>query len=1240
MYVNRMPETIGISYDSSKDPFYSGGFQTATVLAEMFQALGRAVFLLDTNVDSTLPQGAPNLDLFFMKLYDARVDTLIDIDGYINPSMRKKVAKKTIVFMRTFLQFSEMDKSVYPEAPYRRRDMSDVSEIWCWDILNPVETIDSIQTLFPCPIRRAPFIWSPTSVNLYTPSAGPTSQAIKDLEVHIAEKNDNNTSSSIIPLVAIKEFMRRGIAATYKCHNMERIIDNRFLKENVLDNIEIDKLPVKFVPQEPFYNWAGQGRHLLFSHSRFIPLRIGLLNALWLGIPVLHNSPVLRDLNPALAELYYPSNSISGAADTLERFLEAADKWVWNKECILTKWGVQERLDEWNRFSSTLSNPAAYPVVRALSNDAKVPPQPIKQIVIAFLDIWPGFNFNSNFIMNALRHEAPGLDIKGIEYYKGCEANLLIFGPYSHAWKLVPNNIPKVYFSAENWTVPIDDDIALFLTSSRIEDDKHIRIPTWTTFIDWFSGATELPTNTTDNPILLPLHFAITPHPVPFNKRDEFCAFVVSNPICNFRNETFKALNDYKRVNSGGELYNNIGGRLELKYPGGGCGDISKHHFFSKHKFTISFENSQARGYLTEKLLHAKMAGCVPLYWGDDEAEQDFVPGSFVNLSKFNLSQNVVDIVKQLEGCEDLCSKIAATPILNEEKKLLALTQISKMAKKLLELCAVKSDNGEEDKMPSKIDKIFVINLDTRQDRLTGLMTAEPYLKNIVTRIPAVNGKTLKMNRFIYNLFKHNHFQWKKSLIGCNLSHLTTWSQIVNTPGEYFLVLEDDVRFTPGWLKAWEKCAQEIPSDADILYLGGVLPPNKPALPTCTEQVNKFWAKIRPNTYFSPEPSPTFHFCAYSYILTKAGAKKIMDYMASSHTKFYADNDHMLSSPSVGLKKYFTTPLLSFCFQEEDPAYLNSQFNELHRQDTFDSDIWNNTECFSEDELAPFRSETNKTLYYLGAGAAPQLYEYAWLRNMIIDFELKELPDDLNTVEKGAWYLVQRPYVSQWNSIFKGLSVRNKYFKVLHLSDEFSEAGRDDIQFYNNPKCTTVIRNYWRRDITNGAHIITIPLGYHHKGGNMRSFAERRLVWSFHGNSWYNRKEDLKSLEVFVPNTCHFVDEWNAPNMTTESKYLADLEKSKFCPIPRGNNAETFRLYEALETGTIPIYVRQNGDELFWEQLRTHLEMVELESWAAAVSFMQRLLDNVDEAEQYRIKLHRGWMKWKGEVKDMCAQLI
>jgi len=70
--------------------------------------------------------------------------------------------------MRTFLQFSELDSSIYPEDQFISRNLVNVSAIWCWDILNPPETLDSIQTIFPCPVRRVPFIWSSSIASHYS----------------------------------------------------------------------------------------------------------------------------------------------------------------------------------------------------------------------------------------------------------------------------------------------------------------------------------------------------------------------------------------------------------------------------------------------------------------------------------------------------------------------------------------------------------------------------------------------------------------------------------------------------------------------------------------------------------------------------------------------------------------------------------------------------------------------------------------------------------------------------------------------------------------------------------------------------------------------------------------------------------------------------------------------------------------------------------------------------------------
>jgi GR25 family glycosyltransferase involved in LPS biosynthesis len=755
---------------------------------------------------------------------------------------------------------------------------------------------------------------------------------------------------------------------------------------------------------------------------------------------------------------------------------------------------------------------------------------------------------------------------------------------------------------------------------------------------------------------------AMATHTKSFNDRTDFCAFVVSNPVSKFRNDAFLALDSYKRVNSGGDLYNNIGGRIELKYPGGGAGDIPKYNFLSNHKFSLSFENSQAPGYITEKVLHAKMAGCVPLYWGDNDIDTDFVPGSIINVSQMTSPEQIVKVVQKLEQNPEMCAKIAATPIINEEKKQKALTTISRISKKILELAGVKlltDDQVVQDNLKlEKINKTFIVNLDTRQDRWQSLMKVEPYFENNSIRIAAVNGKTLKLDMSIYNIFKNNRFSWKKSVMGCFLSHIDIWTRIINegngvADNTQYLVLEDDVRFDKDWIDTWNKCVKDIPEGAELLYLGGVLPPNKAALPTCLEQVNQYWSQIKPNMLFSPGILlPIFHFCTYSYVITKAGAKKLLNFLNTATDYQITECDHFLGNHIIGLNKYILTPLICHCFQDEDETYINSQFNDINRTKLFDSDIYNNTECFTDADIEPFRSSNTVAtvtesvteianskidLYYFNNNTPYELYEIAWIKEIFGKaINLKPLISFLELVPDNSWFIVQRPYLQNFNKYFSYLQTENINFNVLHLSDEFS---CDDLKFYTYTNCKAAIRNYIRSDVPSLPHITTIPIGFHYKGTNTKSFDERSMVWSFHGTDWFNRKEILEKLQVFVPNNCHFTNYWNDPKMTNESKYLNALSNSKFCPILRGNNIETFRLYEALETGTIPIYVRVESDTEFWNLISKKLQIINLDTWEKAIEFINLLITKKDFGEKYRLKLIDNWRLWKDEIKVACQKL-
>ena len=80
--------------------------------------------------------------------------------------------------------------------------------------------------------------------------------------------------------------------------------------------------------------------------------------------------------------------------------------------------------------------------------------------------------------------------------------------------------------------------------------------------------------------------------------------------------------------------------------------------FLRQHKFNIAFENNScagSAGYVTEKLVHAMFAGCMPIYWGDHRVGEDFNTDSFISVHDYNDDfEEVVEVVRTLNDDDEL----------------------------------------------------------------------------------------------------------------------------------------------------------------------------------------------------------------------------------------------------------------------------------------------------------------------------------------------------------------------------------------------------------------------------------------------------------------------------------------------------------------------------------------------------------------------------------------------------------
>ena len=69
----------------------------------------------------------------------------------------------------------------------------------------------------------------------------------------------------------------------------------------------------------------------------------------------------------------------------------------------------------------------------------------------------------------------------------------------------------------------------------------------------------------------------------------------------------------------GGKVLNNIGKKVENKI-----------EFLSNYKFSISMENSNGDGYVSEKIVESLIAGTIPIYYGDYMIDEYINPKAYI----------------------------------------------------------------------------------------------------------------------------------------------------------------------------------------------------------------------------------------------------------------------------------------------------------------------------------------------------------------------------------------------------------------------------------------------------------------------------------------------------------------------------------------------------------------------------------------------------------------------------------
>jgi GR25 family glycosyltransferase involved in LPS biosynthesis len=1545
---------IGITVSFKHSVFSSGTAQTALALAELFTYAGDTCSFIRVSEETWWQDIQSIQNRWKISSDTTGFDRILEVEP-LTPAQRAKAGCPCIWIVRKSPLFHDIEACVIP-FPIAKRDLEGITETWAQEELCTADDIQYLELITKKPVRTVPFLWSAIAIETFRKgSTLPIWQQsyTKDrgFQVHICETNMSSTSSCLIPLCIFGESVVRGnLDANLKVHNGDHLKGSEFFQKNLWANVvgDIKGMTIEntFVGRQRIVELPSVPNTLLIAHSRFIGIRPYQLDALWCGIPLVHNSPLLCKIGADVERGYYPNNDISKACSAVEsvtkKWLTEADLFTVRKKILYTFGVLSDRVKGgWKDACANVRFTPSVVVPTATRSNT---------FHIGFTDMWENFNPEYNFFTLLLQDRYPEYTILGFDASQSkIVPDAVLFGPFGSEWKS-PRfaGVRKIHYTGEN-TGPVDHpDVFLNMGYEMRNDPNYIRLPLWILEVDWFhADVTKL-----KNPI--PISLKEYMNPAEGSVRNRFCAFVVSNPSQPARNQAFHTLNRYKPVDSAGRLYNNVGTELFAGLGGGG-GERMKVDFLKQFKFCLTYENAESPGYITEKIFHAKAAGCVPIYWGAPNLEVDFDIQGCID-ARGCTSEELIARVKEVDENPQLWSKKASIPAISTKKYGEIMSLLSVVATRIMGKTEVKTevkaevktevkaevktevktelksevktvqltqlptdeirlgntvfvtgcnsrfvdpllsywlpsvyaqknvltniqvhvyllDVSEEDQrkiltafpsvklfaIPSEkvpgfpdcwnpqhflwklwllkesvrnitkgypiiymdtgvlfcrwptawlkrvkeegiclledseqdnrhwcnpsfcrelgvteqelndqqlwagsiaciagdakaiklfedawtlgkkpavivgekwaglhadkkpyghrhdqsilsvlskrqgiarfplgevychislrhtymkglalyahrgffilndpvamgIDTTWVINLDRRKDRMDKFLTNNAFLAEKMLRFPAVDGKKMQLTPKIARMFASAHnISWRKGVMGCALSHMALWSKLVKERKEIntYFILEDDAVINSEFVPLFNHLNETngLPADWDVIYLGGVLPPNRQGFESgAVERVSEYLGRVKENNFFG-QSSKYFHFCAYSYILRRSGAEKLMR-MFQERNGCWAPADHMICNEHASLNIYFTYPLLAGCYQDTDPRYLTSNFNVFGKEE-YDSDL-RNEDCFTEKEIrdalqskgdldidGAWKDATAAAPGILsavaGLGNTPSspvifhdidnLFEKKWLE-FVLGKPLKDIRTKIPIV------VYQRPYCEKLKETLRDWPA----FTLLHLSDE---RGLDPIDIYDWPACKGVVRNYLR-PIRN-QKVVTIPLGYHWKSeagqseagqseagqseagqseaGQSEANKSRDLIWSFIGAEHVDRKEKLQPFKELLPNKCVFQSGWNSPQKLGEHEVLDTLERSMCVPCPGGVEYETFRIYEALEAGAVPVFV--DGDPAFLEYLKQWVPVVSSPDWATAARIVFGLSQRPDLYEAYRISLLNGWAAMK-----------
>ena len=344
----------------------------------------------------------------------------------------------------------------------------------------------------------------------------------------------------------------------------------------------------------------------------------------------------------------------------------------------------------------------------------------------------------------------------------------------------------------------------------------------------------------------------------------------------------------------------------------------------------------------------------------------------------------------------------------------------------------VKEESKEEAKEESKQYrekiklKTYVLNLDRRSDRWENFVKNSSELNFLkYERFSAVDGIKVNSTTQLQRIFNNNDYNMKVGMVGCLMSHIKMYIELINSEYNVYCILEDDIEITSNFQNKFLNIFQQLKNNHwDLVYLGHHLRNLNDKEYSYNQTIMPTIKKTNIYESFQLSLGGTI-----GYLITKSGAQKLLDFISDTGSTNCIDTLQQKSANILNI--YYCNPHLIYseCFRGQDGIDTDIQNNTKSLTLSFEIKVEDELNFYKNNNFTIEELDFENTINKISKEPKEEFFIYTF-----------NTPDNIHEIKKICKDKSLKYYTIEEKVIFVISSDKNieRYCHSFKIKDEYS----------------------------------------------------------------------------------------------------------------------------------------------------------------------------------------------------------